>query len=203
MPSLSDFFRTQFLVKIPIPSTSFATKTVIITGANGGLGQETAKHIIRLGAAKVVFGCRSLARGEQAKLDIETQLSCDPSIIEVWELDLESPSSIKKFAERANNLPRLDVLINNAGIQSPKFKLMYDTERTLAVNCIGTFLLAFQLIPKLRETGGTYGVTPHMTTVGSALYDVAVYPSHPGADIFSWFKDEKNMKPMNQYVFTR
>jgi hypothetical protein len=50
---------------------------------------------------------------------------------------------------------------------------VYNTERSLAVNVIGTFLLAVQLIPKLRETARAYKTTPHMTFVTSALYDVA------------------------------
>lgn len=61
MPSLGDFIHTQFLLKIPKPTASFAGKTVIVTGANGGLGKEIVKHIIRLGADKIIFGCRSLA----------------------------------------------------------------------------------------------------------------------------------------------
>ncbi|KAK3944453.1 hypothetical protein QBC46DRAFT_305049 [Diplogelasinospora grovesii] len=203
MPSLGDFVHTQFVLNIPKPSASFRTKTVIVTGANGGLGKDIVKHVIRLGASKVIFGCRSLARGNQAKQEIETILKCNPDIIEVWEVDLESPSSIKTFVDQANRLPRLDVLINNAGIRTGKFKIVYDTERTLAVNNIGTFLLAFQLIPKLKETARKYGVTPHMTTVGSALYDVAKYPEKHGDDVFAWFKDESHVNMMNQYNLSK
>ncbi|KAH6660310.1 hypothetical protein BKA67DRAFT_653502 [Truncatella angustata] len=203
MPSFGDFVHTQFVLKIPKPSDSFASKTVIVTGANGGLGQEIVKHIIRLGASKVIFGCRSRSRGHKAKLDIESLLKCNPNIIDVWEVDLESPSSIKTFVEKANALPRLDVLINNAGVRCFKFNIIYDTERTLAVNNIGTFLLAFQLIPKLKETAREYGVTPHMTIVGSALYDVAKYPEGHGNDIFAWYKDESHFNPMNQYNLSK
>lgn len=198
MPSLGDFVHTQFLLKIPQPSSSFASKTVIVTGANGGLGKEIVKHIIRLGASKVIFGCRSLSRGTQAKQEIESLLKCDPATIDVWEVDLESPASIAGFVARANALPRLDVLINNAGVRCYQFSLAYNTERTLAVNNIGTFLLAFQLIPKLRETARKHQVTPHMTIVGSALYDVAKYPEQHGDDLFDWYKDESHFNPMNQ-----
>lgn len=198
MPSLGDFFHTQFILKIPKPSASFADKTVIVTGANGGLGKETVKHIIRLGASKVIFACRSRSRGKTAKLEIETLLKCKPDIIEVWEVDLESPSSIKSFVDQANALPRLDVLINNAGIRASKFKVVYDTESTLAVNNHGTYLLTLQLIPKLKETARKYSVTPHVTIVGSALYDVAKYPKQHGDDIFVWFKDESHVNWSNQ-----
>ncbi|KAI1379215.1 hypothetical protein F4677DRAFT_410934 [Hypoxylon crocopeplum] len=203
MPSFADFVHTQFVLKIPKPSTSFESKTVIVTGANGGLGKEIVKHIIRLGASKVIFGCRSRSRGEKAKQEIEALLKCSPEIIEVWEVDLESPSSIKSFVEQANALPRLDVLINNAGVRSVNFKIVYDTERTLAVNNIGTFLLAFQMIPKLKETARKYGVTPHMTIVASALYDVAKYPEKHGDDIFAWFTEQSHVQWMNQYNLSK
>ncbi len=198
MPSLSDFLYTQFILRIPQPTTSFKEKTVIVTGANGGLGKEFVKHVIRLGASHVIFGCRSETRGTHAKREIEALLQCHPNIIEVWEIDLESSSSVKSFVERATTLPRVDVLISNAGISAPEFQIAYDTERTLAVNCIGTFLLAVQMIPKLKETARKYGVTPHMTMVGSALYDVAKYPENHGDDLFSWFKDKAHWNGMNQ-----
>ncbi|KAI0015271.1 hypothetical protein F4780DRAFT_773666 [Xylariomycetidae sp. FL0641] len=203
MPSLKDFVHTQFVLKIPKPTASFRDKTVIVTGANGGLGKEIVKHIIRLGAAKVIFGCRSVSRGNQAKSEVETLLQCKPGIIEVWELDLESPSSIKGFVDRSNALPRLDVLINNAGIRSYNPKVVYDTERTLAVNNIGTFLLALQLIPKLKETARNHQTTPHMTIVASALYDVAKYPDECGDDIFAWYKDPAHVNAMNQYNLSK
>ncbi|EXJ87215.1 hypothetical protein A1O3_04174 [Capronia epimyces CBS 606.96] len=205
MPSLSDFLYTQLVLRIPKPSASFTSKTVIITGANAGLGKETAQHMIRLGASKVIFGCRSPVRGEQAKREIERLLKCRADIITVWELDLESPASIRRFVDQANALPRLDVVINNAGVHVASYTVVYDTERTLAVNDIGTFLLALQLLPKLKETARKHGVTPHMTTVSSALYDIAKYPESRGddMDIFAWFKDEAHVNLMNQYNLSK
>ncbi|RAK95438.1 NAD(P)-binding protein [Aspergillus ibericus CBS 121593] len=198
MPTLSDFIYTQFRLTIPIPTASFASKTVIITGANGGLGKEIVTHTVRLGASKVILGCRSKSRGDEAKHAIESTLQCNPEILEVWEVDLESEVSIKSFVNKVNELPRLDVVIHNAGIQGQKFKRVYGTERTLAINSIGTFLLAFQVIPKLKETARLYRVTPHMTFVGSALYDVAKFPEDHGGDIFDWYAEESRMSGMNQ-----
>lgn len=123
---------------------------------------------------------------------------CSPNTIDVWELDLESPASIKAFVERANGLPRLDVVIHLAGVRCFNFQVVYDTERTLAVNNIGTFLLALPLIPKLKETAHRFGTTPVMTIVGSALYDIAKYPENPGEDLFAYFKDKSKFNPWNQ-----
>jgi retinol dehydrogenase 12 len=171
--SVSDFFYTQLFLKIPKPTASFASKTVIVTGANSGLGKEAVKHIVSLGASKVILGCRDTSKGNAAKLDIESSLKCSPNILDVWQLDLESYASIKEFATRSSELPRLDVLINNAGLMSLKFQVVYGTEKTIAVNVIGTFLLSFMLLPKLKETAKMYGATPHLTFVTSALYSTA------------------------------
>jgi retinol dehydrogenase-12 len=113
---------------------------------------------------------------------------------------LESETSIKSFANKVNNLPRLDVLINNAGISPMKFELVYGTEKTVAVNVIGTFLLSFLLLPKLRETATRYDSTPHMTFVGSALHSVANWPPGCKDDIFEYLSDEKNVNMMDQFV---
>lgn len=198
MPSLSDFFHTQFILDIPKPSASFESQTVVITGANGGLGKEIAKHVIRLGASRVILGCRSLSRGKETKSEVEDLLNCSHDLMQVWQLDLESPASIKSFVDQANALPRLDTFISNAGIGNVGFKVVYDTERTLAVNDIGTFLLALQLIPKLKKTASEFETTPHLTIVTSALYDVAKYPETRDQDIFSWFKNESHFNGMNQ-----
>ncbi|KAJ9610295.1 hypothetical protein H2200_005072 [Cladophialophora chaetospira] len=203
MPSFSDFIHTQLILKIPIPTSSFASKVVIITGANSGLGKEAAKHIVRLGASKVILGCRSLSKGNKAQHEIETSVQCSPGTIEVWELDLESPSSVRAFADQAKALPRVDVLINNAGIQTTKLHLTYGAERTLAVNVIGTFLLALQLIPKLQETAKIHGDTPHMTFVGSALYDLARYPEEHADDILAWPSEKPQMNRLQQYNLSK
>ncbi|KAK0641735.1 hypothetical protein B0T16DRAFT_380711 [Cercophora newfieldiana] len=206
MPSLGDFIYAQFIFHPPKPTTSFQSKTIIITGANGGLGKETAKHLVSLEATKVILACRSISNGNKAKSEIESQLKskCPPSVLEVWQLDLESPASVEAFVAKANALPRLDVFINNAGIHSSKFSTVYETERCIGVNVIGTFLLALQLIPKLRQTAREFNTTPHLTTVTSALYDSAKWPAETGGkDIFEWFREEKNFDWMNQYNISK
>jgi NAD(P)-dependent dehydrogenase (short-subunit alcohol dehydrogenase family) len=196
--SVSDFFYTQLFLKIPQPTASFDSKTVIVTGANSGLGKEAVKHIVALGASKVIIACRDTTKGNAAKAAIASSLKCSPDILEVWKLDLESYSSVKEFAAWSNKLPRLDALINNAGIQTLNFHVVDGTERTIAVNVIGTFLLALMLLPKLKETAKAYQVTPHLTFVTSALYSMAKYPEQPGEDIFAWLGDKNNVNMMNE-----
>ena len=89
-------------------------KTVIITGANKGIGKEAAKEIAKLGA-KVYMACRSLDSANQAKDEIIKETG-NPNVF-VKHLDLASVDSIQKFAESFKQKERkLDVLINNAGL---------------------------------------------------------------------------------------
>ena len=89
-------------------------KTVIITGANTGIGKETAIDLAKRNA-KVIITCRSIERGEQAERDIR-RLSKNENV-HFKLLDLASFASIKTFcSEVLAEEPRIDILINNAGI---------------------------------------------------------------------------------------
>lgn len=137
MPLLPVFFQPFRTLHLP-PPDSFASQTVIITGSNTGLGLETAKHIVVLGAAKVILGVRNLSKGLSAKASIETSTD-RTGIIEVWELDLERFASVKAFAARAESLDRLDTAIMNAGVASLQWDLSPDgRERQLQVNVLST-----------------------------------------------------------------
>lgn len=111
---LPKFFYNQFAVTPPKPTKDCTGRTVIITGANAGLGKEAARHYVRLNAEKVIIACRSAEKGEATKQDIE-QSTGRNGAIEVWQLDLASYESVKQFAKRVNMLPRVDIMIENAG----------------------------------------------------------------------------------------
>ena len=123
------FFYNQLFVTPPVPSTDCTSKTIIVTGANVGLGKEAARHYVRLNAEKVILACRSLDKGEAAKKDIEATTG-RKGVIEVWQLDLSSYQSVKQFAERAKTLRRLDSVVENAGISTQKFKAVEGNEST-------------------------------------------------------------------------
>src|SRR5690349_351610 len=105
------FLYSQLFVTPAYPTKSFANQTVIITGANTGLGKEAARHITRLEASKVIIACRNVKAGEEAKRDILSTTQANASVIEVWQLDLASYDSVKAFADRASKLTRLDALV--------------------------------------------------------------------------------------------
>lgn len=154
--------RSQF-ASLPYPSADFSSRTVIVTGANTGLGLEAARHFARLGASKVILACRNIEKGEAAKQGIEAS----PGVLEVWQVDLSSYESVKEFCARAQQLDRLDVLVENAGVMLPHYEEAEDMEVTITVNVISTFLMAMLLLPKLRADGTKFNMIPHIVVVGS------------------------------------
>lgn len=99
-----------------------AGATYIVTGANSGLGFETAKRLASLGARKVIIACRNVRAGETAKAEIEAATKTS-NVVEVWTLDLASYESVKAFVRRAvDGLERIDALIENAGVALDKVR---------------------------------------------------------------------------------
>ncbi|KAK0878752.1 hypothetical protein LTR87_007347, partial [Friedmanniomyces endolithicus] len=165
---LPAFFYTQLFVTPSTPSTSCTGKTIIVTGANTGLGKEAARKFVELGAEKVILGCRNAEKGEAAKRDIEVSTGRS-GVVEVWELDLGDYGSVGRFVERAKGLRRLDVVVENAGINTSKFVEVGGNESTITVNVVSTFLLALLILPKLQETAKLQGTTPNLTIVSSEV----------------------------------
>lgn len=73
-------------------------KTVIVTGANSGIGKATAAGIVQL-RGRVIMACRDLARAEEAARDIQLQTGADGSLVAVRYLDLASLTSVRAFCE--------------------------------------------------------------------------------------------------------
>ncbi|KAJ3613739.1 hypothetical protein NHX12_019985 [Muraenolepis orangiensis] len=96
-------------------------KTVLITGANTGIGKETARDLARRGA-RVIIACRNMAKGAKAVEDI--QASCPDAQLELRQLDLADTSSVRAFAQKfLQEVNQLHILINNAGVMLCHFLL--------------------------------------------------------------------------------
>lgn len=139
-----------------------------MTGANVGLGLEAARHFVRLDAAKVVLACRDTEKGERAKTDIERSTARN-GVVEVWPLDLCSFESVKQFCRRADQLQRLDVVVENAAVAmvGPSGALAEGYESTITVNVVSTFLMALLLLPTLKRTAIEFNVQPNLVVVSS------------------------------------
>lgn len=200
---IAAFFYQQFFVTPKVdPKLSFAGQTVIVTGSNVGLGFSTAEQIAQRGVSKLILAVRSVSKGEEAATKIHASLakSQDPTRttsapgidIEVWPLDLGSYQSVKDFAARAKKLDRLDVLLENAGVQKSKFELKEEDEETITVNVVSTALLAFMLLPKLRETAERFGVLPHLVVVSSETAFFAKFEERKAESIFDKLADPRS-----------
>ncbi|XP_029958087.1 retinol dehydrogenase 12 [Salarias fasciatus] len=126
-------------------------KTVLITGANTGIGKETSRDLARRGA-RVVMACRDLTRAERAAEEIRR--STGNGNVVIRHLDLSSLYSVRQFAKDfLDSEDRLDILINNAGVMMcPKWLTEDGFETQLAVNHLGHFLLTNLLLPKLKSS---------------------------------------------------
>ena len=124
--------------------------TVVITGANTGLGYEAARVLSGRGA-RVLIACRSQQKAEDAIARIEKQNGTVN--ISYVPLDLGDLSSVKQCAAQLQAEERIDVLINNAGIMVPPYELTKDGfESQFGVNHLGPFALTGLLLEKLAKT---------------------------------------------------
>ncbi|KAF5694935.1 short-chain dehydrogenase reductase [Fusarium denticulatum] len=161
MPTFGDitqFLGGQIFGRTTLPDVDLSGKTMIVTGANTGLGLEAAKHL-----------------GDKAASVIYDETNCqNQTEIQVWELDLADYKSTFSFAKRVvEELPRLDGFLANAGVEVERFELAGDLELTLKVNVISTFFLALGVLPKLQETSEKYETDTTMTIVGSLIHNFA------------------------------
>lgn len=120
-------------------------RTAIVTGANNGIGFETTKALTKYGF-KVIMACRNLEKAEKAKSNICEEIpTADLAILQLDLGDLESVRSFAATFKSAN--PKLDILINNAGILVYSRKKNRDgIELQFATNHLGHFLLTNLLI---------------------------------------------------------
>jgi NAD(P)-dependent dehydrogenase (short-subunit alcohol dehydrogenase family) len=119
-----------------------------LSGANGGLGLETARELARRGA-RVLMTVRSMDKGEAAAAAIRTEIPA--ASLEVLRLDLASLDSIRVCADELVAAGRpIDVLVNNAGVMAVPHALTPDGfEMQFGVNHLGHFALTARLFPLL------------------------------------------------------
>ncbi len=121
-------------------------KTILITGANAGLGLAATRQLTQLGAT-VVMACRDLTRGEEARRTVTGRT-------ELVRLDVSSRVDVKRFVAEWGSR-RLDVLINNAGVlPTSRQDTSEGLELAYATNLLGSVGLTEGLLPRLREARG-------------------------------------------------
>ncbi|XP_012160621.1 retinol dehydrogenase 12 isoform X2 [Ceratitis capitata] len=132
-------------------NTTALGKVVIITGANTGIGKETARELSKRGAT-IYMACRDMVKCEKARQELIKD-TCNKNIHSM-KLDLASLKSIKEFADNFKKKEsRLDILINNAGIMAcPRMATEDGFEMQIGVNHLGHFYLTNLLLDLLKKS---------------------------------------------------
>jgi retinol dehydrogenase-12 len=185
------FLYSQFFVEPPMPDDDFTGRTVIVTGANKGLGLEAARHLLRLNASKVILAVRSLSNGNIARTNLEASTGRS-NAVQVCELDMADHESVRNFANQMEAIERLDAVILNAGIYTQDFVLVDGHESTITVNVINTFLLALLLVPVLRKSSARWDTVPRMSIVSSDRHVMTDLPEWKADNTFEVFNNEKS-----------
>jgi NAD(P)-dependent dehydrogenase (short-subunit alcohol dehydrogenase family) len=143
-----------------------AGRTAVVTGASGGIGLSTAMGLARLGAT-VALTARDAGRGEAARAAVEAAVG--PGRASLFLADLASMTEVRRLAgELAARLPRLDVLVHNAGAMHATRKATPDgLELTFAANHLAPWLLTRLLWPKLVDARA------RVVTVASEAHRIA------------------------------
>ncbi|KZO94474.1 short-chain dehydrogenase [Calocera viscosa TUFC12733] len=177
----------------PLPEVStFAVdltgKVVIVTGANIGLGFETAKHLASMKPAKLILACRTPETGNKAAADITQATGC--STVVCWQLDLSDPESVKAFADKFEREGggKLDILIENAAVGLFSWKrAVTGWEQTIATNHLGTAHLALRMLPFLLKAE-----KPRLVIVASDVHYFVTDPNEADTDgVLQRLNDQK------------
>lgn len=197
--SIPAFLQRQLLTRAPPlpPSLTLAGQTGLVTGANTGLGLAATRQLLALGLDHAVLAVRSRARAAAAAAALAAAFP--RARVDVWIVDMASYASVRGLAARcAQELPRLDVVVLNAGVQPARFaRVRAESEAgsddghelTLQVNYLSTVLLAVLLLPVLRDKRRGRGGAPARLSVVAS--DTAYWAKVPGpGPIFARFEAE-------------
>ncbi|CAK5283324.1 unnamed protein product [Mycena citricolor] len=167
-----DFLIAQWSTQHPVVKADLAGKTVVVIGANTGLGFEASKHFAQMNPGRLILGCRSESKGMEAveKIKKDTGFSA-----ELWLIDLADFGSVSAFADRfEHDCERLDILVENAGVSTDKYTVSKDgwetSSHSMQVNDLSTPLLALRLLPLMIKTAREHQITPRLVIVASDVH---------------------------------
>jgi NAD(P)-dependent dehydrogenase (short-subunit alcohol dehydrogenase family) len=149
--------------------TELTGKTVLVTGANRGIGRALADRFLALGATMLLT-----ARSAAARETLAHDFASAGERVRVFGCDIADPESVRALhAEVAAAVPQLDVLVNNAGVFVKKDRLMYADDldpgvldETLRTNLYGTIAMCTAFLPLIPAGGRIINVSSTMGQIG-------------------------------------
>lgn len=179
-------------------SDHFRGFTVLITGATGGLGLETAIHYVNLGARTVIITGRTLSKANAAKAVIEARTG-RKDVVKARELDMSTFGEVRKFMDALiAEVKCVDIVLLNAGVYKVTYEQTPDGwEESLQVNTLSTILLGLLLLPWMQASRPINGRSQHLGIVSSGLHvmpniQAATFPKE---DILQYWNEPGNFKP--------
>jgi NAD(P)-dependent dehydrogenase (short-subunit alcohol dehydrogenase family) len=161
------------------------TKRVLITGATSGLGREAAKQMARQGAS-LVLAVRDVGKGDAVAREIARSTGRDAPLVVAF--DASRPASILACADAVRGkLARLDVLVNNAGIQlATRAETPEGIEAVFATNVLGYHYLTRELLPLLEAAERARVVTVASTFAGQLDFDDLEFRRRPYENVSAY-----------------
>ncbi|KAG6872921.1 hypothetical protein C0995_005179 [Termitomyces sp. Mi166 len=191
----TNFLREQLASVPPVETADLTGKTVMVLGANTGLGFEATKHFARMNPARLILACRSKLKGEAAIEKIQQETGYLTA--ELWIVDLSEFSSVVAFLDKfEKDGGRLDILLENASILPRTYTTTSDGwETALQVNCFSLFLIALRLLPQLIKTGVEHSTRPRLVLVTSEVHFFSHIPKSilEGEDIYKTLNSDPNV----------
>ncbi|KAL0575832.1 hypothetical protein V5O48_006140 [Marasmius crinis-equi] len=206
-----------------VEGVSLRDQVVIVTGASTGIGYQAAKHFAIREPSRLILVCRTEEKGQAAvkrrfpellsqrrqihQVTIELKAETGFQNTETWTADLSSFASVRALKEKIDQLERLDILIENAGIFMWNYETTHDGwENTLQVNLLGPALHLVLHIPKLLKTAKNHsGNVPRVVIVTSDVHYWDTIPIHAidAPNTLKFMSDEDNFNREKRYTETK
>ncbi|KAJ5587006.1 3-oxoacyl-reductase [Penicillium hispanicum] len=157
MGFVGSLYRQVFIRPGPLPEDlDLSGQTILVTGATSGIGLEVAEQCVRLQAGHVILAVRNTRKGEEVKQKIlRSNSTSTKTLVDVWELDLESPESVLAFGRQAQRaLDLLDIALLNAAVFLFSWTAAQSTglESSIQVNQVLNGMLSLLLLPVLKKS---------------------------------------------------
>ncbi|KAE9379480.1 short-chain dehydrogenase/reductase SDR [Stipitochalara longipes BDJ] len=203
MGGVFEFIWNQLVFK-PKPVAANKTlegKTILITGANIGLGFEAARELATHKPSRLILGVRDGKRGETAK---ELIRKTSPEVeIDVWTLEYNSYDSLIAFTQRAASVDHLDYVLLNAGIKMMEYQVSDGGHETnVRINHLGTSLLSLLLLPILQRSARVTGKPSRLTIVTSEGHFWVPFHERTASNILARMDEKESFGTAMQRYYT-